>query len=871
VSAPPLPFCRFGPQGTSARLYFLRALEVLEEVCVKAVVMAGGQGTRLRPLTSNLPKPMVPVANKPTALHIMELLARHGITDVIMTVAFLPQLIRNYFGDGSTYGLHVEYSVEETPLGTAGSVKNAQQLLDDTFLVISGDALTDFDLGRIMSFHREREAMVTIALKSVENPLEFGVVIVDDEGRIERFLEKPGWGQVFSDTINTGVYVLEPEIFDYIPEDEPFDFSHELFPRLYELRKPLYGVLMEGYWQDIGTLEQYLEANRDALDGKVKLQIPGVRLRGNVWVGQGVSMDSLTNVEGPAVIGNYCKIDPSASIGAHSVLGNNVVLKAGAQIADSVVGENSYLATGTRIRGAILGNLVDVRNNSIVSEGSVVGDHSSVGENSLIGNNVKIYPFKTVEPGSAIKSSLISETRGMSGLFGRNGVRGLINIDITPERAMRLAMSYGTLLRKGSSVTTSRDGHAASRVMKRAMIAGLTATGVDVRDLRVAPVSVNRFDLKTGGSAGSIHIRMNPDEPEEIELIFAEPPGVPLDVKTERKIENFFHREDFRRAFHDEMGTIVFPPRVHEMYTSSLFEALDGERIRSRGLRVVIDYSYSAASRLLGAVLTRLNVEVLAINSSGDKAPRELFGEALAGSLERARRLVEAMEADLGLILDPAAEHVLLLNERGESVPDEKLLLLLLAHACGQSGPGTVALPLHSTHRAEEVAESYGCSVRRTRSSDAALMAEAGRPQTIFAATVDGGYIFPRFLPTMDALITSGKVLELVATSESSVSDLTAGVPDVFVRNVAIPCPWHLKGAVMRLMVEEVKDEPVSLVDGIKIMLGNDRWVQILPDADEPLFHVYAESDSAEGAESILAGYEQRLRAVISDRKAQED
>src|SRR5665811_80737 len=206
--------------------------------------MAGGQGTRLRPLTSNMPKPMVPVANKPTAQHILELLSRHGIRDVVMTVAFMPQLIQNFFGDGSSFGMQIDYCVEEVPLGTAGSAKNAQRLLDDTFLVISGDALTDFDLTAIVDFHRTRDAMVTIALKSVDNPLEFGVVIVDENGRIERFLEKPGWGQVFSDTINTGIYVLEPEVLDHIPPATPFDFSHQLFPRLFEERKPLFGICL---------------------------------------------------------------------------------------------------------------------------------------------------------------------------------------------------------------------------------------------------------------------------------------------------------------------------------------------------------------------------------------------------------------------------------------------------------------------------------------------------------------------------------------------------------------------------------------------------------------------------------------------------
>src|SRR4051812_30136249 len=174
--------------------------------------MAGGEGTRLRPLTSNQPKPMVPIVGKPCMEHIIDLLRRHGIDEIVVTVAYLPQVIRGYFGDGESLGVKLHYSVEETPLGTAGSVKNAEELLDETFLVISGDALCDFDLTDLIDKHRASGACATIALRSVENPLEFGVVIIDEDGRIERFLEKPSWGQVFSDTINTGVYVLEPEV-----------------------------------------------------------------------------------------------------------------------------------------------------------------------------------------------------------------------------------------------------------------------------------------------------------------------------------------------------------------------------------------------------------------------------------------------------------------------------------------------------------------------------------------------------------------------------------------------------------------------------------------------------------------------------------
>src|SRR5580692_8005413 len=271
---------------------------------MKAVVMAGGEGTRLRPLTSNQPKPMVSIVGKPCMEHILELLRSHGFEDVVITVAFMPQAIRSYFGTGETLGLNIEYSVEESPLGTAGSVRLASGRLDGTTLIISGDALCDFDLSKIVEFHRENGAAVTIGLKSVENPLEFGIVVTDENGRIERFLEKPSWGQVFSDTINTGIYVIEPEVLRHVPTDRPFDFSTDLFPLLLEMGRPLYGFVCDGYWQDIGNLDQYRQANFDALDEKVKLQVPGLKVRGDVWIGEGVEIDDVEGVEGPAFIGN---------------------------------------------------------------------------------------------------------------------------------------------------------------------------------------------------------------------------------------------------------------------------------------------------------------------------------------------------------------------------------------------------------------------------------------------------------------------------------------------------------------------------------------------------------------------------------------
>src|SRR6478609_9363143 len=240
--------------------------------------MAGGEGTRLRPLTSNAPKPMMPLVNEPMMEHIVRLLKQHGFDEIVVTVAFMANNIRSYFGDGADFGVRMVYATEDTPLGTAGSVRNAMDELDERFLVISGDVLTDIDLGQLVAFHEEHQALATIGLVAVDNPLEFGIVITHEDGSIERFLEKPTWGQVFSDTINTGIFVLEPKIFDYIAPDRPVDFSSEVFPRLLEEGQPLYGAVAEGYWEDVGTLEAYLAAHKDMLDGKVAVNLSGFEL-----------------------------------------------------------------------------------------------------------------------------------------------------------------------------------------------------------------------------------------------------------------------------------------------------------------------------------------------------------------------------------------------------------------------------------------------------------------------------------------------------------------------------------------------------------------------------------------------------------------
>jgi len=814
---------------------------------------------------------MVSLCGKPCMEYIVELLKKHGFDETVVTLMFLPKVIRDYFGDGSDLGVSMQYSVEQSPAGTAGSVKLAEDhLRDDTFIVISGDALTDFDLGEIVAFHKQRGAMVTIALKRVENPLEFGVVVVDEEGRIERFLEKPTWGQVFSDTVNTGIYVLEPEVFDHIPADEPFDFSQDLFPKLFEMGAPLYGYVAEGYWQDIGSLPQYLTANCDLLDGKVKASISGIELQHRIFVGESINLDSLENISGPAYIGNYAKIADTASIGKYTVLGNNVVVKDHAETRHSVIGQNTYIGASAKVLGAILGKNCDVKAGATFSEGVAVGDECVIGEQAYIAPDVKIYPFKTVESGAQINSSIIWESRGSSQLFGKDGIVGLINVDITAELALRVAMAYGTVLKKGARVTTSRDAHPASRVIKRALICGLSSTGVVVRDLRVASGAINRFEVKNGSSQGGLHVRISSWDPEMIQIQVFEPPGVNLSEKRQKDIEKYYGRQDFRRAFYSEFGELEFPDRAMETYVRGLLNSWDAERIRSRAYRLVIDYSYSPASLTLPNILGDLGAEVLSMRAFNDQRHASLGAEELGANIQEVQRLVRTMEADMGIIIGPGAERMYIVDEGGHEVPLEKALLLYVKLVAQHAGKGEkIVLPLTVTRLAEQLAGEFGVEVRRTKVSLPALAQAATEDGVVVAGSLGGGYIFPEFLPAFDAVMSLGKLLELLAPQAGPLSEQVAQIPASTLVHKTVACPWSLKGTVMRTATENLQrdlddDGEISLVDGIQLRRDGG-WVQLLPDADEPVFHVYAEgadqADSGRLAESFL----EVVRGVIRD------
>ena len=385
--------------------------------------MAGGEGTRLRPMTANQPKPMLPVANRPIMEHVLRLLKRHGFDETIVTVQFLAALVRNYFGDGEEFGMSLQYATEEMPLGTAGSVRNAEDALrDEPFLVISGDALTDMDLTALVDFHKEKGALVTVGLARMPNPLEFGIVITQEDGRIQRFLEKPTWGQVFSDTVNTGLYVMEPEVLAEVPPGEMVDWSGDVFPKLLKRGAPLFGYISDGYWEDVGTHESYLKVQADVLARRVQSDIAGFEVSPGVWIAEGAEVDANAVLTGPLCIGDYAKIEAGAHLREYTVIGSNVVVKEGAFIHRAVVHNNVYVGQGVTLRGCVIGKNTDVMRLARIEEGAIVGDECVIEPEAYLSAKVKVYPFKTIEAGAVVNNSVIWESRGQRTVFGPRGV-----------------------------------------------------------------------------------------------------------------------------------------------------------------------------------------------------------------------------------------------------------------------------------------------------------------------------------------------------------------------------------------------------------------------------------------------------------------
>lgn len=838
---------------------------------MRAVLMAGGSGTRLRPLTCDLPKPMVPILNRPIAEHIINLLKRHQITEIIATLHYLPDVMRDYFQDGSEFGVQMTYAVEEDqPLGTAGCVKNIAELLDETFLVISGDSITDFDLNAAIEFHRRQKSKATIVLTRVPNPIEFGVVITDEHHRIRRFLEKPSSSEIFSDTVNTGTYILEPEVLEYLPANQESDFSKELFPLLLEKDEPMYGYIAQGYWCDVGHLDAYRESQYDALYRKVRLDYAYEEQSPNIWTGQNTLIDPSAKLEPPCLIGNNCRIGARVQIDAGTVIGDNVTIGADADLKRPIVWNGAIVGDEVSLSACVIARGTRVDRRAQVLEGAVVGSLSTVGEEAQISPTVRVWPSKQIESGATLNINLIWGHIAQRNLFGQRGVTGLANIDITPEFAVKLGAAYGSTLKPGSQVIVSRDQRSISRMVTRSLIAGLMSVGVNIQNLDATAIPMARTVVSTLSVVGGIHVRVHPDRPDYILIEFIDQKGINISKAKEKKIEGAYFKEDLRRVQIHEIGNVVYPSQIVDTYCTAFEKYLNVEALHHSNSKVVIDYNYAVSGAVLPQMLAKFGCDAVVLNASlKQTAVNAAEREALIIQLGH---VVEALKANFGVQVSANGEQLILVDEAGIPIRGEILTALMVNMILTAHPRGTVVVPVHVSSAVEQIARRHDAKVIRTKANPTALMEECrSAPNVVLGGSGEIGFIFPQLHPGFDSMFCVAKLIEMLTIQERSLASVRSELPRVYHKTYTVRCPWTVKGALMRHLVETHPAQNLELVDGVKILNHQDEsWILILPDAGEPVVHLFANSHDRDWVDEILREYRTRVQKFVEQEQGEE-
>jgi len=840
---------------------------------MKAVIMAGGFGTRLRPLTINIPKPMVPMANKPIMEHIVELLKTHNMKDIVSTLFYQPDAITSHFGDGSSFGINMQYRKAEADYGTAGSVHNAKDFLNERFLIISGDVLTDFDLTAAIRFHEEKKAKATLLLTRVANPLQYGVVLTKEDGKIARFLEKPSWGEVFSDTINTGIYIIEPEVLDLIPEKQEFDFGKNLFPILLKQDLGLYGYIAKGYWKDIGSLNEYQDAHMDVLRGNVKLHIEGTK-KNNLIIGEGTTVEAdPRHLTGTSIIGKNCRIHNGAVI-SNSVIGDDCEIFPGGIIRNSIIWNKSKVGIRSEISLDVIGARCIISDDVSVHENVFVGDSCLIGKRSNLLSNIKIWPNKNIEDGSIVTRSLVWEDKWLRELFTDARVTGLSNVEISPEFGAKLGATFGALVGAGSTVVTSRDSDNVSRMISRSIMSGLMSAGIHCIDLRTTSIPIVRHELRTGKERGGIHVRKSPFDRSSTDIIFFGQQGKDLPLSKTKSMERLFFGEDFNRAHYSQVGSISFPERTTESYIQRFLETVNTDAIQSSGLKLVIDYSNGIASTIFPNILGNMNVQVVALNAYLDSRKIIRTKDEFDESLRQLAYVVTSLKYDIGCMFDAGAEKIFIVDENGNIIDNDRLLTLMLKFlVLAKNDVAKFAVPISASGEIDIIAKEFHLEVVKTRDSHLALMDAATDKQIKFVGGTKGGFIFNEFLFASDGMYSISKLLECGAKTKKRIGQLNKETERLHFVKKNISCPWHTKGRILRKLTEQSEQIRRDMIEGIKLYpsnLGKHTSVLLTPDRARPMFHINAESGDAAVAERLANNYEILIRKWIESGQ-QED
>ena len=773
---------------------------------MKAVIMAGGEGSRLRPLTCDVPKPMTRLLGRPIIEYILDLLIRHGTTDAAVTVRYLPNEIRSHFEDSRYKALPLEFVEESRPLGTAGSVKNAVGNADEDIVVISGDALCDFDLTEAMAFHCKNKAKATLLVKRVADPREFGLVDFEKDGRVKGFVEKPDWGQAVTDCANTGIYILSPDALALIPENKEYDFAKDLFPKMLEEGMPLFAFDAQGYWCDIGDIATYISCQQDMLNGLVDVDIHADEDTPTAFFKEEPPEGDYT-IAPPVYIGAGVSIGPGAVIERGTVIDDGCTIGEGAKLKGAVLLQDCYVGDHASVCGSLLCKSASVKKGASLFEGATIGSNAVVGTDATVNAGVRIWPTKQIEDGAtAVENLQYGIVR--SGLFDDEGISGETGVEITPEFMARVGAAIGSV-HPYSRIGVGFGSFKAAQALERALIAGILSTGCQVWDFGSCFESQLRYNIAFCGFEVGVFV----DAGLRTSIKVVSEGGLPANRPLERAIESCMVRGEYKRCKWDEYRDVMDMSNMKLIYQQELFRhAMDG----LSGMAVEVKSSNREAGKILKSTLSRLGCET---------------------------------DADgMRLHLSASGTKLSVFDEKEGYIWPEKVLAVCCMIEFEKGND--VALPYDAPRAIERLAHKYGKKVLRYLDCPTDGCDKEARD----LARTQG---FVR-----DGLMAAIDLLSYLHDKHTTLSEVLKNIPDFAVAVRSMPCEDN-PGAIIRTFAQNsaVTDGPREGV----ILPSKEGNVLLRPMKRGKGVRIVAEATSAETAYELCNGFEDLIKSKALD------
>ncbi|MCG0238163.1 MAG: NTP transferase domain-containing protein [Firmicutes bacterium] len=794
---------------------------------MQVVIMAGGEGRRLRPLTCDRPKPLVPICGKPLLTYILEGVAALGVQEAWLTLGYMARAIAAEYETGGGPGLRLRMEVEPEPRGTAGGVAALPLAPEEPILVLSGDALTDFDLSALLAFHRERGSLVTLALARVPDPTPYGAVLTAPDGRVRRFLEKPTRAECFTDLVSAGIYVLEPEVLRQVPRDRPFDFARDLFPALLAAGVPMYGWEAGGYWRDIGDLEAYLQANLDLLEGRLRLRPPGREVAPGLWLDGEVDLEAGVEIRGPAYLGPGCRVLRGARLLEGVVLGAGSLVEPAASLKRTVLGCRCRVGRRAEIRGAVAGDGVRVEAGAAVYHGAALGTGARVAREAEVQPGVRIWPGRWVAPGALATRNLIWSGGGLP--FAEDGsLEGRIGVDWTVEELLRYAGAAAAALPAGEVVVGADPGGTAP-LIRELLVGGLRLLGRPVADLGSVLPGVTAWAVGHRRAAGGLQILR--DGPV-VRVLPLGPGGCPFGGGLLRKLEQAW-RDQGAALPPGEPGQVTPWPGATGAYLASLrAELLSTPEERRRPaldltttpdrLPLLEEWAGALGFRLLRPGRGAGDGEAGGPDTGDGAAGGPDAGGGAAGGPAPVRAGIGALHPGWWLA-----------GPTGEPLPEEVLQSVELLLACRYLPAGEpVPIPAAAPVALEAVCAGWGRRWRRVEPGEA---------------------------PAEEPLRLLSRLLDHLALSGYGLAELLAGLPPVRLARATVALPWESRPRLLRALAEAFGDGAQPIAGGLRLTAPDGCTLTVLPVPHQPLCRIYAEAADRRRAEEEMG----RLRQIL--------